>query len=85
MKDIGYIVKNNNESKKVQDYLFRKGGRWNIRGKTFYIVPIGKYGTLITLHDDKYLGFFQIEELSKLKLAYELFNVRIFGRGKLKI
>jgi len=85
MKTIGFIVKNKKDIRKIQEYFFAKGGRWNIWGKDFYIFPIGKYGTLITLHEGKYMGYYIIDNFDNLQLVYDLFDIKEFGKEKLKI
>jgi len=71
MKDIGFIVRNNSESRKVQDYLFRKGYRWH---KTFtkntyeyFEMKKGKFCNIVIISEDKTLDYYVINTNSAFK------------------
>lgn len=87
MKDIVYIVRNKNESKKVQEKYLKEGFRWWDVGKEIKSLPIGKYGTLIGVNKiDNTIRNFMLNTLQNLKYAKtEFLIVNLNNKNKLEI
>ena len=87
MKNICYIVRNNNESKKVQEKYLKEGFKWWDIGKGIKSLPIGKYGTLIDINKlDNTIGNFMLNTFQDLKYAKTKFLiVNLNNKNKLEI
>lgn len=85
----GYLVKNEKESRKVQNYLFQKGYRWSkilteITNK-YLELNKGEFCNIITFAKDESLDYFTLNTKSGFEKVSKTMKVIIVSDKKLKI
>lgn len=86
--NIVYLVRNNSESKKVQEKYLKEGFKWWDIGKGIKPLPIGKYGTLIgrNKYDNDTIGSCILNTLHDLEYAKtKVLIVTLNNKNKLEI
>lgn len=86
--NIVYLVRNNSESKKVQEKYLKEGFKWWDNGKGIKPLPIGKYGTLIGISkfDKNTIGSCILNTFHDLEYAKtKVLIVTLNNKNKLEI
>ena len=84
MKNIGYLVKNKVESKKVWKYFFNKGVYWKYKEKGEQNIIIGNRGSVI-YEDCGRLNYWVCQTKFELMKISERVEIKEFNNRKLKI
>jgi len=83
-----HLVRNNSESKMIQEKYFKEGFKWWDAGKEIKPLPIGKYGTLIGISKfgKNTMGIWTLNTIHDLEYAKtKVLIVTLNNKNKLEI